>query len=235
MAEFHRGVMWARAMIVGPVAFGLVSFNANAQAPADAPSETGVYQGWSVVSFLDNMVVEDADEAPAGVVEDIVFGSNGRLISLVVRIGGFWDSGERLVNVPWLAVEIRSPTSLVVPVTEESIQAIPEDTDAVLSRDEAANLLVVRPNQIAIDVWKATDAVGIPINLVDRRALSLVDDLVVVGDRIVAVIDDDHRTFPFEPVPDSIRISFLSFRLTRDEAEQLPSFDYRLLRGPMGQ
>ena len=234
VTKFRRGLKWGCATILGPVALGLFSLNVSAQAPPGAPSETGVYQGWNVVSFLDNIVVEDVDEMPAGVVEDIVFGSNGRLISLVVRIGGFWESGERLVNVPWAAVEIRSPTSLVVPITEESIQAIPEDTDAVLSRDDAAILLLVRPNQITIDVWKASDALGIPINLVDRRALSLVEDLVVVSDRIAAVIDDDHRTFPYEPVPASIRLSFLFFRLTRDEAEQLPAFDYRLLRGPVG-
>lgn len=234
MTKFRRKLSWARAITLAPVAFGMVSLEVSAQMPAGAADETGAYQGWSVVRFLDNMVVEDADDAPAGVIEDMVFGSNGRLISLVVRIGGFWDSGERLVNVPWPAVEIRSPTTLVVPITEESIQAIAEDTDAMLSREDAATLLLVRPNQIAIDVWKASDAIGIPINLDDRRALSLVEDLVVVSDRIVAVIDDDHRTFRYEPVPASIRLSFLSFRLTRNEAEQLPAFDYRLLRGPVG-
>lgn len=211
------------------VTAGAVSVG-HAQAPP--VPEASVYDGWSVVRFLDEMVVEDADEAPAGIVEDIIFGTSGRLISLVVRIGGFWDIGERLINVPWSEVEIRSATTLVVPITEQSVEAIEEDLNAVLSREEAATLLMLRPNEITIDVWKASDAIGIPTNLSDRRAYSLVEDLIVVSDRIVAVIDNDHRTFPYEPVPASIRLSFISFRLTRDEAEELPAFSYRLLRGP---
>ena len=227
-----RVMRWLRTPAIIFAAIGLVSINVRAQTPSGSPEEGGLYDGWSVVRFLETMVVEDAEERSAGIVEDIVFGANGRLISVVVRIGGFWDTGERLVNVPWEAVEIRSGTSLVVPITEQSILTIAEDTNAALSRDEGATLLIVRPNQITVDVWKASDAIGIPINLSDRRAYSLVEDIVVVSGRAVAVIDNDLRTFPFEPVPASIRLSFLSFRLTRDEAEILPAFDYRLLLGP---
>ncbi len=217
------------------IAFATVGTMPAGYAQAPAIPEASVYDGWSVVRFLDNMVVEDAEEVRAGVVEDIIFGTSGRLLSVVVRIGGFWDIGERLVNVPWSEVEIRSATTLIVPITEASVEAIEEDQNAVLSRDEAGTFLMLRPNQITVDVWKASDAIGIPTNLSDRRAYSLVEDLIVVSDRIVAVIDNDHRTFPYEPVPASIRLSFLSFRLTRDEAEDLPAFNYRLLRGPVAE
>lgn len=191
-----------------------------------------VYEGWSVHQFRDAMQVDAPDEPGIGVVDDMVFATNGRLLSVVVRIGGFWETGERLVNVPWQQVVITSNATLTVPIDEEILPTIAVNDNAVLDRDEAETLLVIAGNEVTPEVWRASQVFGVPTNLIDRRAFSRVEDLVILDERVAAILDDDRRALPFQPMPASIRIAFMQIPLTLSQASGLRPFDPDLLAGP---
>lgn len=79
-------------------------------------------QGWSAENFMDEMEVYGPDGEEIGEVEDLIADPQGRLISLIAEVGGFWDIGDTHVSIPWEEVTINEAwDGVILPVTEENV------------------------------------------------------------------------------------------------------------------
>ena len=79
-------------------------------------------QGWSAENFIDEMEVYGENGEEIGDVEDLIVDPQGKLLSVVAEIGGFWDIGDTHVSVPWDQVTVNEARDgITVPVTEENV------------------------------------------------------------------------------------------------------------------
>ncbi|HEV7275935.1 MAG TPA: PRC-barrel domain-containing protein [Devosiaceae bacterium] len=99
----------------------------------DWQAETAVLDGWSADTLIDADVRDPSGDV-IGNVENIIFGMNGEVLSVIAEIGGFWDIGDTHVSIPWSSVEV-SPagTGVVVPVTEDTVDDYTLFQDEVLT------------------------------------------------------------------------------------------------------
>lgn len=78
--------------------------------------------GMSAEDFIDEVDVVGAGGDEIGDVEDLIIGSDGRVIAVVAEIGGFIDIGDTHVAIPWDEIEATAGMDeIVVPFTEETI------------------------------------------------------------------------------------------------------------------
>ena len=79
-------------------------------------------QGWSAENFIDEMEVYDENGEEIGDVEDLIVDPQGKLLSVIAEVGGFWDIGDTHVSVPWDQVTVNEARDgVVVPVTEANV------------------------------------------------------------------------------------------------------------------
>ncbi|MGP3696087.1 PRC-barrel domain-containing protein [Rhodobacter sp. NSM] len=77
--------------------------------------------GMSAQAFMNQTEVYGSTGDDIGDVEDLVIGPDGRILSVIVEVGGVWDIGDTHVSVPWDQVEVRDSGGITVPVTEETV------------------------------------------------------------------------------------------------------------------
>lgn len=76
--------------------------------------------GWSAENFIDHMKVVGQNGNKIGKVDDLVIAPDGRLLSVVIEVGGFWKINDRRAAVPWNEVKVQS-NSIVTPVTKNNV------------------------------------------------------------------------------------------------------------------
>lgn len=103
----------------------------------DWQADTAVLGGWSADTLIDADVRGPSGDV-IGNVENIIFGMNGQVLSVIAEIGGFLDIGDVHVNIPWDSVDV-SPagTGVVVPVTEDTVDDYTLFEDEVLTAFDA--------------------------------------------------------------------------------------------------
>ena len=118
--------------------------------------------GWSASALMDEDVYgQDGEEI--GEVEDLIFGPDGRLISLVAEVGGFWDMGDTHVGVPWEQVEYAGTDGgVVVPVTEENVDDFDvfEYSGLPGSALEGEMVAGLDDAEIGGRAWRASELIG---------------------------------------------------------------------------
>lgn len=124
-----------------------------------------LYRGLRAEQLLDTDVYgEDGNEI--GEVENIIVGPDGKIRSLVVEAGGFWDIGDTHVAVPWNQVKISTDNNRVfVPLKEDNLPNF-----SLFNNDENVG---TGPRE-----WKVTELLDDTVQLRDAPRYGVVDDLI---------------------------------------------------------
>ncbi|PND18320.1 hypothetical protein CN934_28130 [Ensifer sp. MMN_5] len=149
--------------------------------------------GWSAEALFDTPVYGASGDR-IGDVEDLVVGSDGKLISLVAEVGGFWDIGDTHVSVPWDKVTIRKDGTAQIPVTEDTADQYgffnDQPTQAELSENVVSGL---DDQELGPRAWRASELIGDLARIRDNnqyRGYGYVSDLIFSEGRVLATIID---------------------------------------------
>lgn len=148
--------------------------------------------GFSAEEMIDEVEVFGLDGEEIGDVEDIVIGPDGRVISVIAEVGGFWDIGDTHVSIPWSDVEITA-AGIAVPVTEDTVEDFSlfgerAATAAVLSEEITAGLDDV---ELGPRAWRVTELIGDYARLRTDSAYQnygYVSDVVIRDGQVVAAV-----------------------------------------------
>lgn len=153
--------------------------------------------GLSVENLIDAEVSGPTGEE-IGHVENVLFGTDGEVLSIVAEIGGFVDLGDTHVNVPWNEVDVgEEGDEVAVPVTQETIEDYTVFADPVVGTFEASTEIeeVEGDNWGMVTtgprVWRATELIGDYARLREGEGFvdyGYVDDLIIKGGTLEAVI-----------------------------------------------
>lgn len=188
-----------RALLAAGVALGSMSGIAAAQVVETERviSLTGwdyneIYaDGRSIKNMLDDGVVYGPGGEEIGSVENVLFSTDGNVLSIIAQVGGLWDIGDTHVNVPWDQVEIAG-TRVTIPVTEETVDEYSLYADELITRQEATGSIEQVDDDVATAprVWRATELIGDYVRVRDEDTLAnygYVEDLIVRDTELAAV------------------------------------------------
>ena len=155
------------AVALTPLAATAQEFEAEVEPLLEWQGDAGdLYQGASVDTLLEADVVGD-DGEEIGSVENVLFDTEGNVLSLVAEIGGFLEMGDTHVSVPWGEVEVGEDAETVaVPVTQDTVEEYSLFTDERVTAGEADEAIqqVEGDNPGLVDtgprVWRASEFIG---------------------------------------------------------------------------
>ena len=152
----------------------------------------------SVEQFIDDVAVYGTDGEEIGDVENIIFGPDDRVISVVAEVGGFWDIGDTHVNIPWDQVELApGGDGITVPVTQQNVEDYGFEPDQIVTAEEAATEVETVDDDLETGerAWRATELIGDYARLRDSegegqgyRNYGYVHDIIVRDGQIAAVV-----------------------------------------------
>ena len=149
--------------------------------------------GWSVIQLLESDVY-GAEGEDLGDVEDVVFGPDGQVISLVAEVGGFLDIGDTHVSVPWDQVEMTDPTEgAMIPVTEDNVGQFDAVEYAGVPGTELEEEITPGLDDVGLAgrAWRANELIGDYARLTGEdpfQNYGFVSDIIVRNGQIVAAI-----------------------------------------------
>lgn len=132
----------------------------------DWNTDTLYQNGWSAESFFGTEVVSESGEE-IGDVEDLLVSSDGKLLSVVAEVGGFWDIGDTHVSVPWDQVAIRNDGTVQIPVTEDNVDQFGFFNRPSPSQLENSVVSGLDDEALGPRAWRASELIG---DLVRTRA-----------------------------------------------------------------
>ncbi len=135
-----------------------------------------------------------------GDVEDLVVSSDGRVVSLIAEVGGFWDIGDTHVSIPWTEVVARPGGGVLVPVTEDTVDeyslfAGEEPDVATLSEEVRSGL---DDQELGPRAWRISELVGDFARIRQDegfRDYGYVSDVLIDGGRVVAAVVNPDYTY----------------------------------------
>jgi sporulation protein YlmC with PRC-barrel domain len=163
----------------------------------DWQAQTASLDGWSVDALIEAEVRDPSGDV-IGDVENIIFGTDGEVLSIVAEIGGFLDIGDTHVNIPWTSVEVLSGGAAVtVPVTEDTIDDFTLFEDEVLRAFDAQREITEVSGGGLGEVttgpraFRATEYLGDYVRLTGAEGMvnyGYVEDIIVRDGEISAVM-----------------------------------------------
>ncbi len=148
-------------------------------------------QGWRGEQLLDAEVYGPTGEE-IGDVENVILDGEGRIVSIIAEIGGFWDIGDTHINVPWNQVEVAPNFERVtIPVTEENVEEFGLfGENNLLTRRQAGQLAEVDDDlATAGRTWKLSELVDDYVTLRGGIGYGYVEDAIFGQDgRLQAVL-----------------------------------------------
>lgn len=150
--------------------------------------------GWSVEELID-MDVVDATGEDVGDIEDVIFGADGKVLSVVAEIGGFLDIGDTHVSIPWEEITVQAD-NVLIPITEENIDQYQGFELSVLPASEVGQQIVAGVDDVPTDLraWRATELIGDYARVrgeADELArYGYVNDIIVRDGEIAATVID---------------------------------------------
>lgn len=196
MNRIFRNTLLATAglLLAAPVA-------ANAQTVG--PEDTVPLSNWnyqelyedsiSIDGLIDEVEVFGPGGEEIGDIENVLFSADGRILSVIAEIGGFWDIGDTHVNIPWSEVKFRADREgITVPVTEETVENYSAYPDEMITETEARVSTEPVDDNLATGarVWRATELIGDYVRIREDDVYvnyGYVRDILVKDDRIAAV------------------------------------------------
>lgn len=163
-------------------------------APADWDMEPLYANGMSVDYMIDEMEVYGATGDEIGSIENIVFAQDGRVLSLIAEVGGFWDMFDQHVNVPWEEVSYTTGR-FTIPVTEETLDDYSLVEADYLSVAETTELQEVNDDlATGPRAFRATELMGDYARIRDNNDnfanFGYVNDLIIADERLQTVVVD---------------------------------------------
>jgi sporulation protein YlmC with PRC-barrel domain len=149
--------------------------------------------GLSVDNILDETEVHGIGGEEIGSVENIVFSRDGRVLSVIAEVGGFWDMFDTHVNVPWDEVAWNGSGEIVIPVTEENVEDYSVfKTDYLMASEAGEDVQLVEEDlATGMRAFRATDLMGdyARIRADDRLATyGYVNDLIIQDGTLHTVV-----------------------------------------------
>ena len=151
--------------------------------------------GLSVDEMMDEMEVYGPTGEEIGSVENVIFTNDGKVLSLVAEVGGFWDMFDTHVNVPWNEVNYSVEGQIIIPVTEENVEDYSTWETGYLTPAEAASGVEVVDDDLETSpgLFRATDLMGDYARVRGGDADSFanygyVNDLIIKDGQLQAVV-----------------------------------------------
>lgn len=153
-------------------------------------------QGWSARALRDADVI-DATGEDVGDVETIVVDADGRIVSLLMEVGGVLGMGQTMINVPWEEVEVGPGLESVrIPVTEEAMERYEDFTRAMLTARVAGEEITPVEDEgwFADDVatgpraWRVEELIGDYAYLTEGAPYGYVRDIVFDENAEIAAV-----------------------------------------------
>ncbi len=148
----------------------------------------------SLDRMMDEAELHDATGEEIGGVEDVLFGPDGRVLSIVAEVGGVWDIGDTHVNIPWDRVDYDAAANrATVPLTEDTLEEysqFPEDALADVTASTQVEA-VMDDTEAGPRVWRASEFIGDYARLRGDDGLvdyGYVHDLLVRDGELAAVL-----------------------------------------------
>lgn len=175
-------------------------------APAAPAGQAGSQGDWSTESLYRNavsasMFTDDTDVYgpegdEIGVVEDLVVGADGRVLSVIAEIGGLWDIGDTHVSIPFDQVQPREDGGITVPVTEESLDDYgwfgEEGTDWIEAGTAGSETIeAVDDAEVQGRAWRISELIGDTARLGDTtryRNYGYVSDAILQDGQVTGII-----------------------------------------------
>ncbi|MFD2816728.1 PRC-barrel domain-containing protein [Paracoccus aerius] len=133
-----------------------------------------------------------------GDVENVLFGQDGQVLSVVAEVGGFFELGDTHVNIPWDMVEASKwDDGIEIPFTQDTIEDFTLFTDEVVTASDATSEVeeVEGDGADVVDtgrrVWRAGELIGDYARLKDGNGFTnygYIDDLIVRDGKVAAVV-----------------------------------------------
>ncbi len=161
---------------------------------SDWRSEDLYLGGMSVDEMMDDMEVYGPTGEEIGSVENVVFSNDGRVLSLVAEVGGFWDMFDTHVNVPWDQVNYSGEDKIIIPVTEENVEDYSTWKTGYLTPQDAMGVEVVDDDlETSPGIFRATDLMGDYARVKGGEAngysnYGYVNDLIIRDGQLQAVV-----------------------------------------------
>src|SRR5215831_3099670 len=139
-----------RASIAVPFALALLAGSASgfAQSPKDQFVTLQPAGQWLASQFIGQAVTNQAGET-IGNINDLLFDKGGRIVNVVIGVGGFLGIGEKNVGIPYSTLSIAADADgkrvITVPLSKERLLAAPhfkptEKTVYMRAREQAGEL-----------------------------------------------------------------------------------------------
>jgi hypothetical protein len=158
--------------------------------------------GLSVDDMIDDAEVYGQTGDEIGSIENVVFSNDGRVLSIVAEVGGFWDLFDTHVNIPWDQVTLGADGRVTIPVTEENVEDYSTWKTGYLAGPEAAEGVEVVDDDLETGptLFRATDLIGAYARLRDGetgqadaaaggyRNYGYVNDLIIRDGQLQAVV-----------------------------------------------
>ncbi len=152
--------------------------------------------GLSVDQMLDDADVFGPTGEEIGTVENVLIGTDGRVLSIIAQVGGFWDIGDTHINVPWDQVQVTSREAVAIPVTEDTVEDYSLYADDLVTAAEATGAVEEVDDDLATGprVWRATELIGDYARLREDEGVGgyanygYVNDIIIRDGEVAAVI-----------------------------------------------
>lgn len=157
------------------------------------------YQGgWSVDDLIGADVYTPASAMDQGDVKNVLFDTDGNILSIVAEVGGLFELGDVHVNIPWDQVDYDPDEDrVIVPVTVENVGDYGLYSDEVVTSFAAAGDIMEVSGDGAGEVgtgprvFRATDLLQDYVRIQDQGNWSnygFIDDVIVRDGSIAAVV-----------------------------------------------
>jgi len=138
-----------------------MSTGSGAPTPLNQWDVTSLYgNGWSAEELFGQPVMSQTSNEEIGDVEDLIVSEDGKLVSLVAEVGGFWDIGDTHVSVPWDQVSIGDDGTIRVPVTEDNADEFSFFESPSEQQLEQQVVSGVDDEQLGPRAWRASELIG---------------------------------------------------------------------------
>lgn len=163
---------------------------------ADWAYEPLYEDGWSLEELIDEADAYGPEGEEIGDIENVLIGEDGKILAVVLEMGGFLDLGDTHIMVPWEEVEVAPGLErITVPVDQENAEeySMYGGVSFVTKQETQDKQVVFEKVATGPRVWQATELLNDFAVLNGHVGYGYVDDLVFdrAGDLKAVVVTAD--------------------------------------------
>lgn len=191
-------------------------------------------------------------ENEIGEMENIVLDQRNQIVTLIAEVGGMWDSGDRHVAIPWDEVEFFE-AGIMAPVRQDNVEEYDLFTNVAIDEAYIHKQELERVSRVEEDVstgpqiWKISDVIDDYASLKGGKGFGYITDALFSSEGIMQAIiinpsnvengKGGPRAYPFYGYSEGWRPGDSHYLLpySREDAKELPVFDYEKYDGVLNQ